>query len=73
MVSETSKSRYVVSYLGLLIDISNGDLELFAQFLERGMHLILILSIFLTYLGIFSSPSSCYIHLKADKKRSGLP
>ena len=35
MVSETSESRNVVSYLDLLIDISNG-VTLFAQVLTRG-------------------------------------
>ena len=39
MVLEISKSRNV-SYVDLLIDISNGDF--FAQCLARGMHLILI-------------------------------
>ena len=54
MVSETSESRNVVSYLDLLTDISNGDL--ICSILIRGMHLISILSIFLTYLGIFQQP-----------------
>ena len=40
MVSEISELRNVVSYLDLLIGISNGDL---AQFLTRGMYLILAL------------------------------
>ena len=46
MVSETSELRNVVSYLDLLV-------TLFAQFLTRGMHLVSVLSIFLTYLGTF--------------------
>ena len=46
VVSETSESRYVVLYLNLLIDISSGDLV--CSIFARGMHLILILSIFLT-------------------------
>ena len=54
MVSETSESTNVVSYLDLLIDISNGDLV--CSNLTRGMHLISILSTFLTYLGIFQQP-----------------
>ena len=49
-----SELRNVVSYLDLLIDIISGDL--FCQILTRGMHLILILSMFLTYLGIFQQP-----------------
>ena len=51
MVLETFESRNV-SYLGiLLIDIQM--VTLFAQFLTRGMHLIFMLSVFLTYLEIF--------------------
>ena len=42
MVSKISESRNVVSYLDLLIDISNGDLV--AQLLTRGMHLIFIVN-----------------------------
>ena len=53
VVSETPESRNV-SYLDLLIDISNGDLV--CSFLTRGMNLISILSIFLTYLGILKQP-----------------
>ena len=43
MVSETSESRNVVSYLDLLTDVSYQMVILFAQVLTRGMHLILIL------------------------------
>ena len=54
MVLETSESRNVVSYLDLLIDISNGDLVLNgAQLLTREMHMISILSISLSHLRIF--------------------
>ena len=54
VVLKTSESRNVVPYLDLLIDISNSDLV--CSILTRGMHLISILSIFLTYLGIFHKP-----------------
>ena len=53
-VSETLEQRNVVSYLDLLIGILNGDLV--CSILTRGMHLISILSIFLTYLGVFQLP-----------------
>ena len=54
MVSETSKSKNVVPYLDLQLDISIGDLVV--QFLTRRIYLIFILSIFLIYIGIFQQP-----------------
>ena len=69
VVSETSESRNVVSYLSLLIEISNGDLV--CSIFDNRMHLIWILSIFLTYLKTFQQPQ--HIHLTADKIKSGLP
>ena len=51
VVSETSESRNVVSYLDLLIEISTADLV--CSIFDKRVHLISILSIFLTYLGIF--------------------
>ena len=50
VVSEISESRNVRVILGFT-DSHIQIVALFAQFLTRGMHLILILSIFLTYLG----------------------
>ena len=54
MVSETSESRNVVSYLDLLIDISNGDLV--CSIFDKRDTLISMLSISLTYLGTFPQP-----------------
>ena len=54
VVSETSESRNVVSYLDLLIYISNGDLV--CSIFDKRDALISILSIFLTYLGTFQQP-----------------
>ena len=52
MVSETSESINVVSYLDLLIDISNGDLVC-SIFDKRDAF---DFDIFLTYLGTFQQP-----------------
>ena len=82
MVSETSESRNVVSYLDVLIDILSSDLV--CSILTEGMHLISILSIFLTYFGTFKQPQLIILlfyyfiilwhtHLTADKMQSGLP
>ena len=54
MVSETSESRNVVSYLDLLIEISNGDLV--CSSFDKRDTFISILSIFLTHLGTFQQP-----------------
>ena len=54
MVSKTSELRNVVSYLDLLIDISNGGLV--CSIFDKRDALISILSIFLTYLRIFQQP-----------------
>ena len=70
VVSETSESRNVVSYLNLLLTYQM--VTLFAQSLARGMHLISTLSIFLTYLETFQRPSLWFIHLTTDKIQSGL-
>ena len=42
VVSETSESRYVVSYLDLLLDISNGDLvcSIFNKRDALGFHIV---------------------------------
>ena len=64
MVSETSESRNVVSYLDLPIDTSNGDIVC-SMFDKRDAFDFHIVN-FLIYLEIFQQPSSWYIHLTAD-------
>ena len=72
MVSETSESRNVVSYLDVLIDISNGDLVC-SIFDKRDAFDFDIVNFSELSGNISNSPSLWYIHLTADKIQSGLP
>ena len=54
VVSETSESRNVVSYLDLLFDISNGDLV--CSIFDKRDTFDFDIVYFLTYLGIFQQP-----------------
>ena len=65
LVSETSEWRNVVTYLDLLIDVSNGDFA--CSIFIGGIYLIFILSIFLTYPGFLLGTFSWGVNLLVCK------
>ena len=72
MVSKTSESRNVVSYLDLLIDMSNGDpvCSIFDKTDAFDFDIVNFPRLIWEH---SNSPCLWYIHLTADKIQSGLP